>query len=133
MNYLPILAGALINMIVGSLWYSPLLFAKPWMKLVHISEKDLKSANKNMGMMYGGTFVIALIASSTLLYFVRMLHIITATDGAVLGLIVGIGFTAATTIPDYIFAGRPMKLFAINVGYQLVVLTINGALFGAWH
>lgn len=133
MNYLAILVGALINMAVGTLWYSPVLFAKPWMKLIGKSSKDKMAPGSQMGKLYSITFVSALIMSFVLMRFIQYLHVTDALWGIKIGLWVWLGFTAATTISDYLFSSRPLKLYAINTGYYLVVSVLLGALFGIWH
>jgi len=131
MNIPAIIVGALINMFVGFLWYSPVLFAKQWMKLIKKTEKDLKKGN--MSMMYGTTFVMALLLSFMFMYFTNAFHIATVSEGIGLGFLLWLGFVVTTTISDYIFSGRPMKLYAINIGYYLVVMILVGGLFGVWH
>lgn len=133
MNYLAVLVGALINMVVGSLWYSPILFAKPWMKLIGKSEKDGMGKGSEMGKLYGVTFAAALVMSYVLMRLILDLHVMGAVWGIKIALWVWLGFTAATTISDYLFAKRPLKLYAINAGYYLVVSVLLGALFGVWH
>jgi len=32
-----------------------------------------------------------------------------------------------------LFEFRPLKLWAINAGYQVIVFSIMGAIIGAWH
>jgi len=39
-NLLAVLVAAVATMIVGFLWYSPLLFAKPWMTLMGYDPND---------------------------------------------------------------------------------------------
>jgi len=131
MNYIAILVGAVINMVVGSLWYSPILFAKPWMKMIGKANKMMPG--KHMGKLYGITFVSALVTSFILMRFIQYLHVTDALWGIKIGLWLWLGFTAATTISDYLFAGRPIKLYFINSGYYLVVLVLLGGLFGIWH
>ena len=45
-NYLAVLVAAIVNMVVGALWYSPLLFGKAWMKLTGFNKKQLKKAKE---------------------------------------------------------------------------------------
>lgn len=130
MNYLAILVGALINMVVGALWYSPVLFSKQWMKLTGLKEMGSKN---DMPKMYAVTAVAAIVMSYVLMRLILDLHVSGAVWGMKIGLWVWLGFTAATTISDYLFTKRGLKLYAINVGYYLVVSLILGALFGVWH
>jgi len=130
MNWLAILVGALINMVVGALWYSPLLFSKQWMKLTGRKEMGDK---KEMPKMYGITFIGALLMSYVLMHFVQASGAMDALWGAKIGFWLWLGFTAATTISSYLFEGKSLKLYAINAGYYLVVALGVGALFGVWH
>lgn len=130
MNWLAILAGALINMVLGSLWYSPLLFAKPWMSL---TGKKSMGDKKDMPKTYGVLIVSSLVMSYVLMHFVQASNTNSWLWGAKVGFWLWLGFTAATTISDYLFAKRPLKLYAINAGYYLVVAVLVGALFGVWH
>ena len=52
-------------------------------------------------------------------------------DGAVIGLIVGVGFVMTTFAAGYVFEGRPPKLYFINVGYSLVALIVMGGILAA--
>ena len=61
-NYLAVLVSAIIGMIIGALWYSPLLFGKLWMKLSGMTEKQLNEAKKKgMGKMYLVAFIGVLL------------------------------------------------------------------------
>ena len=40
-NYLAVLAGVVVNVVAGALWYSPLLFANPWMAETGISMEQI--------------------------------------------------------------------------------------------
>ncbi|MCH7763617.1 MAG: DUF1761 domain-containing protein [Candidatus Marinimicrobia bacterium] len=41
-NYIAVLVSAVIFFIIGGLWYSPMLFAKPWMNAIGFSDEQLK-------------------------------------------------------------------------------------------
>ena len=131
MNYLPVLVGTIINMIIGALWYSPVLFAKPWMAAVGKDEKDLKK--NSMSIMYTNTLVTALIESFVLFWLIRSIGVTNVIKGIELGLLIGVGFIATASLSDFLFSGRPLKLYIINVGYYIVVLALMGALFTIWH
>jgi hypothetical protein len=59
---LPVLAiAALIPLIVGSAWYSPLLFSKAWMEATGITPEKAKNSNMvvSMALLYVCSFFIA--------------------------------------------------------------------------
>ena len=129
-NYWAVLVAAVVNMVVGALWYSPMLFSKPWSKLTGKSMEDMQ---KNAGVGYSVTTVGALVQSFILVNLVKDLGVTTLGKGLELGLVLWLAFVAATTVADTVFAGRSWKLWQINTGYFLVVLLINGALLSVWH
>ena len=49
-NYLAVVVAAVVSIIIGSLWYSPLLFGNVWMRLQRFTKKDMDKA-KQKGMV----------------------------------------------------------------------------------
>jgi hypothetical protein len=129
-NHLAVLVSAVALWVLGALWYSPVLFAKPWMAMVAFPKEGKKNA-----MLTG---MISSLIGDILLAFI-LAHIIlwSGADsfgrGAFIGFIVWLGFFAATAFPQGIYEGRPFKLFAINTGYMLVGLVLIGGLLAVWH
>src|SRR5438045_9337770 len=69
LNWLAILVAALASMILGLLWYSPLLFAKAWAREMGYDLNDkakMDEMRKSARPAYLGSFVAALIAAFTL-------------------------------------------------------------------
>ncbi len=128
-NFVAVLIAAIAAMVVGAVWYSKMLFAKQWMALIGKTEQELKSGN--MMQSYVLMFIGALVEAYVLAHFIAIANVRTAIGGAKVGVWAAIGFVAAAALGDVIFAGRPQKLYLINVGYQLVVLIIMGAILGA--
>jgi Protein of unknown function (DUF1761) len=63
LNWLAILVAAISTMIVGFLWYSPFLFAKPWMREMGYDPNDkakTQEMQKSAGRAYAGSFVASL-------------------------------------------------------------------------
>lgn len=129
-NYWAVVVAAIINMVVGALWYSPVLFSKAWMKFSGL--KTMGSKN-GAGFGYAITTVAALVQTFVLAVFTVSLNVTDPWVGACLGLTVWIGFAVTTSISDYVFAQRSKKLFVLNQGYYAVVLAINGAVLAMWR
>ncbi len=126
-NFIALLAAAVVNMIVGSFWYSPAGFGKLWIKLSKV-EMD---KNKNMGLMYALTFVGSLVQAFVLSRIIMYAGSADMISGAKIGLLVGLGFLATTSLNNVVFGGKPLKLYYLDLGYYLVVLVINGALLAS--
>ena len=84
------------------------------------------------GPAYALTLVGALVSSYVLSLVVHLAAAKTIVDGALVGLVAGIGFVATTFGAAYLFAGRPRSLYFIDAGYQIVALIIIGAVLAIW-
>ena len=60
-NWLAAVAAAISAFLLGGLWYSPVLFAKPWMQASGVTEEKAKTAN--MPMVFGIAFMWALLGA----------------------------------------------------------------------
>src|SRR5258708_13272596 len=77
LNWLAILVAAISTMVVGFLWYSPILFAKPWMREMGYDLTDkarMEEMKKSAGPAYGGSFVASLVSAFTLSLFLHCAH-----------------------------------------------------------
>ncbi|MEK7570392.1 MAG: DUF1761 domain-containing protein [Patescibacteria group bacterium] len=128
-NLLHVLVAGVVAMVLGGLWYSPVLFAKTWAKLANINEE---AAKKEAPMAYLKMFVTALISAYVLAVFVGFAGAATFGEGAMIGLWLWLGFIFTVTMSSVIFEKRSWKLWLINNGYQLVLMLISGGLLAAW-
>ena len=70
--------------------------------------------------------------SYALARIVRWAEVDDLWNGALVGLLVWVGFVATVLAVITYFGGRPRSLWFINAGYQLVALMIVGAIHGIW-
>jgi hypothetical protein len=128
-NHLAILVAALIQWVLGALWYS-LFFAKPWMALTgHKKGERPKGAVLAMALSFLGGLVLSFVLAHVVLWAGAT----TLCWGAFVGFVCWLGFVAAPLLSETMYEQRPLKLFAINTGYWLVALVISGGLLAAWH
>jgi hypothetical protein len=130
LNHWAILVSALILWLLGAAWYSPALFAKPWMAALGI-QKGSNTKGLATGMI--SSFIGDLLLSLVLAHIVLWSGADSFAWGAFIGFLAWLGFIAAPAFPQGIYEGRPFKLFAINSGYWLVGLLLSGALLAVWH
>ena len=134
-NLLSVLVGALAAMALGFLWYSPALFAKPWMREMGYDPNDkakIQEMQKSAGPAYAGSFLASLVSAFMLAKLLSVIPIDSALYGMKLGLGVWLGFVATVQLTAALFMKNSMKLFAINTGYQLVCYLILGAILAVW-
>jgi hypothetical protein len=128
------LAGV-ATMVIGFLWYSPLLFARPWMAAMGYDPDDkarIAEMQKSAGPMYGISLLASLISAFVLAKVLVGMTIYSALYGMKIGFAVWLAFVATVQLTDKMFGQRPMKLFLINTGYQLVCYVVMGAILGKW-
>ena len=131
--YLVILISAIISMVLGSLWYSPILFGKQWIKLMGISKKDMgKNKNKGMAKSYIVLFISSLVTIYVLSMFTSLLGASTFSQGMMIGFWVWLGFFATTMLGSVLWEKKPFSLYTINVSYHLVNLLIIGGILAVW-
>jgi hypothetical protein len=127
-NWIAIIVAAVVPMVLGALWYSPLLFADPWMRAVGRTRDELGDAALGYLLSAAGAF----LASYVLARIMRWAEVDDVWNGALVGGMVWLGFVATVLAVTTYFAGRPRELWLINAGYQLIVLVLMGAIHGAW-
>ena len=128
-NALAIVTAALVTFAVGGLWYSPILFARPWMRECGLTQEQARQAP--MGRIFGLSALAALVMSANLAAFLGAKA--TLAFGLFAGAATGIGWVAMSLGVTYLFEQRSLKLWLIDSGYQVVAYTLMGGILGAWH
>ncbi|MGH7204295.1 MAG: DUF1761 domain-containing protein [Candidatus Levyibacteriota bacterium] len=127
-NYLGVLLAGVASMALGFLWYHPVLFGKPWMKLMGHTAEGLKKAQKEMGKLYGLSFVVSLITAYVLFHVMTLsmnfFHYPKLQAGLTSAFWMWIGFVMPVQLTDTIFSHKKWNLWAINTGYQLASLIV---------
>ena len=126
-NYLAVGAAAIATFAVGGIWYGP-LFSKPWMALTGVTEE--MAAEGNMVRTFGLAFVMQVIAAFALAILIGGSG--SLAGGAMTGFAVALVFVATSIAVNDLFEMRALKLWMINVGYNLVGYTLMGAIIGVW-
>jgi len=122
-------------MVIGFLWYSRILFARPWMRLMGYDPDDkakLAEMQKGAGKLYGITFVATVISAVVLAKLIDLTSVNTVLYGMKVGFFIWLGFVATVQLTGALFTRQPIKLFLINAGYQLVCYMTMGAILAKW-
>lgn len=67
-NFLAVLVAALIPMILGFIWYNPKVFGTAWMAATGMTPE--KAKNSNMAVVFGVSFILALMLAFGLQFMV---------------------------------------------------------------
>ena len=131
-----VLVSALATMVVGFVWYSPVLFANSWMKLMGYDPNDkakIAEMQKSAGPSYAMSLIASILAAFVLGKLIAVAGFVTAIDGLKIGLVVWLGFVTTVQFTNALFSHQRNKLYMINTGYQLVCYVVMGAILGAWR
>jgi len=135
LNWLAILVAAASTMILGFLWYSPLLFAKAWTREMGYDPNDkakMDEMRKSAGPAYAGSFAASLLSAFTLALILHGMRAESLQFGIMASFHIWLGFVATVQFTGALFAKQSMTLFAINTGYQLVSYLVMGAILVLW-
>ena len=131
LNFPALLSCTAASMIVGMLWFSPLLFAEPWMKLAGVSSKSMKAGPGPwvylVSMLTG--FASALVLS----YLMVLLNIRTTADAILLALFLWFALVALMSLNHFLYTGRSRSLWLIEVGYDLCMLLSSAVILSLWR
>ena len=132
-NYIAVLVAAVVNMIIGALWYSPVLFGNLWVRLSGIDKKSIdKSKQKGMGKLYAATFISTFVMAFVLAHFIDYTESTTVSDGMQAGFWIWIGFFAPVMLGMVLWEGKPWKLYLLNVSYYLINLFVMATILALW-
>lgn len=121
-NLLAVLVAAAASFVLGGLWYSPLLFGRAWQRETGLSDAQLAAGN--MALIFGLSFVLALMAALVFALFLGPRPSLALGLGA--GASAGLCWVASSFGINYLFERKSLKLFLINGGYHTVQFTLIG-------
>jgi hypothetical protein len=135
-NVWAVLVCAVATMVLGFLWYSPMLFASPWMKLMGYDPNDkakIAEMQKSAAPSYLMSLIASLLSALVLGKLIQVSGTTNAVDGLKIGLVVWLGFVTTVQLTNALFSRQPNRLYMINTGYQAVCYIAMGAILGAWR
>jgi hypothetical protein len=126
MNWLAIVLGALAFFAVGAVWYT-VLFGKAWLRLVGLSDEQLKSG-ANMPLIFALCFLLELLVVTMLGHLFASLQ---PSDRAKMMISTGFGLTIMSPAIGitYLYMRKPLKLFLIDAGHFVVGMAAVGVVF----
>ncbi len=133
MNWFAVLAATAFSMVLGGLWYGPIL-GKRWMKAMGMDPNAPMSPEKKKAGMNAMLMMVplAFITAYILAHFVDYTASITWQDGAQTGFWLWLGFQLPLILQGKLFENKKMELLYINGAYQLVSLMGMGATLAYW-
>ena len=133
-NIVSVILATIAAFVVGFIWFGPKTFFPIWWRALG-REGEPGFEGQKMGMVFGLTVVGAFAQAFSLAVIIAWAqasdHDITLASGALIGLCVGVGIAAASSLSHRLFAGQGLVVWAIEVGGDIAALTVMGAIIGA--
>ena len=131
MNYLAILVAAVVDMIVGMLWYGP-LFGKQWMAMMGFTPESMKSMKMTPKQAMLGGFVTALVFAYVLAMFADVFGALGVSGALSLAFWVWLGFVATMQAGSFLWEGKPFRLFVFNAVESFVAILAMALVVVLW-
>jgi hypothetical protein len=129
-NWLAAIVAGAIYFGLGALWYSPLLFAKPFIKYRGMTSEEIQKSGKPTDYLMA--LISDLVTALGLAIFVKLANATTLVDGLVVGIVVALVFASTSSLKYTIFSGPHKGLWVIYSGYQLVGFASMGVILALW-
>jgi hypothetical protein len=126
LNWIAVALCAVSSLVIGGLWYSPVLFARQWQSAAGLSDDQAQGGN--MAVILGGAFLLSLLAAAVFSMFLGTDMSVGAATAA--GFAAGLCWVAASYGINYLFERRPLRLWLINGGYHVLQFTAFGLILG---
>jgi uncharacterized protein DUF1761 len=129
-NWLALVAAIISNFVIGGLWYSPILFVHPWLRMSGVEKPvfDAGLPKALLGDLFSAT-ALALVLNQV----IHWSGAIGAASGMLVAFVVWVGFIASILITQVTYEHRPFAFFAISAGYRLITLQVMGVILSTWR
>lgn len=125
-NYLAVMIATIVTMLLGFLWYSPVLFGNAWVKLIGLKKEEMSGGP----LTYVLTALTALGGCYLLALLLTLPNERTIAAGVTIGLIIGLSISVKIGM-NYLFEKKSLPLFFVTIGYHLVTYLLAGIIIGA--
>lgn len=123
---------AVVRFLIGGLWYSPLLFARPWMRGLGITQTDIDQSGISKSRALLASAAASLVQVLVLAWLLRLAAVTAPMLGALVGIAASAAFGLLPGIKDRVWVDRPWSVILIDHGYELVAAAICGAALAYW-
>jgi len=136
-NFLGILVAFGFSFVSGAIWFGPKTFYPIWMKERGIASGQLNSNQNKPVILFGGTILGVIIQTLTLGLIINSLQHagtdIGISDGAGIGLALGVGVAMFASLSHRLFGGENLKVWLIETANDAMNLTVAGAIIAYFN
>jgi len=123
LDWMVITIAAVLNMIIGYVWYSSWLFGSSVIRKKKITSYKI--------LFWTLEFTLCWITAFFLAFFEGYLDVTTVSDGIFVAVCFWFGFIMTTQIGPVFWQSQSIKVFAIHTSYKLLSFIVMGGVIGA--
>lgn len=132
-----IAVAVIASFIANFLYFGPKTMYPVWWRALGKPDDAQPGAGQNMAVVFALTFVASIVMALTISWVLQAASALYDTDitfwpGALIGASMGVGIAAATSLGHRLFAGQGLKVWAIEVGGDIIGLTLMGAILSIY-
>lgn len=132
-NFLAVVVAAVVAFLIGGLWYSPLLFAKQWVRAHGYTEEQVAEMQKGAAKAYAVTLFCDFLIALAIAILIGYLDLHRCVQGLKLGLLIWGGFAFPLGLVATMFSGKRIGVFVIDTAYQFVYILLMGSILTVWR
>jgi hypothetical protein len=140
-NLLAVLLAVVASFVANFIWFGPKTFYPVWARALGKDPASTPGDGQGLGMgaVFGLTILGSVISALTLCWVLQAaLAVYSTADaslvfGAVTGAALGVGIAAATSLGHRLFAGQGLVVWAIEVGGDILGLTLMGVVLSFFY
>ena len=134
-NFLAVGLAALAGILIGAVWFGPKTFFPLWWRFLGRNPAE-QPGTDNMALIFGSTFVAAVIQSIVMAVFINLAQQATGSmdtvTGLAIGALVGVGFASSASLSHHLFGGFAIKAWVLEAGQDIVSLAAMGAIIASF-
>lgn len=132
-DFYSVVIASAAAMMVGALWYSPLLFAKPWMALAGFTPEEMRNRRRiPMSVLYFVQFLALLLTNMVFARVLSALQAYTIPQALTVAVFIWLGFVAPILLWSILWERRPFILYLIHLGHYLLTLMVSAVFLSTW-
>lgn len=143
LNIAAVFVASISSFVIGAIWFGPKTFYPVWIRAMgrEVPTERVEMSKGETALMFGGTYLGGLIQALTLgivIVLARQVAPVDALTGAFLGFLLATGIGAFSSLSHRMFGQAnfrvysSLKVWIIEVGQDIVALTVAGLILGAW-
>jgi hypothetical protein len=124
-----VLMAAVATFLIGMIWYSPILFARPWVALNGYTPEKLADMKRGAPRAYGISFLAYLILGTGI---AAVVHGGPSLEGMWKAVHLWAFIVMPVSLTGLVFSDRRFGAWLIDALYQFVYFAAMGAILSRW-